>query len=211
MNANVTQPDQPAQWLQEQLAAHKLTVLVFFRGNWCPFCQGYLRELDGEFRTKVAEAGGALIAVTSQGLNSAREAHAAWGLHYPVVSAPDNTLARRFDVAITPKAQTPLADDPDAYPEGMAQPALVALDPQGKVLFHWAIEPSEMNLGGASDRPLPMDVWPVIQAALAGERRPLEGERRLDPMFLAAHYPQAHAAYEAWVAQASAEASSGRS
>jgi hypothetical protein len=27
-------------WLGDQIALRPLTALVFFRGKWCPFCQG---------------------------------------------------------------------------------------------------------------------------------------------------------------------------
>jgi peroxiredoxin len=200
----MTTSTDPVAWLTDTTASHPLTVLVFFRGNWCPFCQAYLREMNGDFHARVRAAGGELIAVTSQSEASAQKARADWGVAYRVMSEPSNALARRFDVAITPKAETVLADDPVEYPEGMAQPAVVALDQGGEVLFRWAIEPAAMNLGGASDRPLPMDIWPVIEAALAGEERALDGSARVDPAFLKAHYPEAHAAFAAWIAQANA-------
>ena len=122
------------------------------------------------------------------------------GLAYRIVSEPANQLAKAHRVAITPKAETPLAEVPGEYVEGMAQPAVVAFDGAGRELFHWAIDPSTMNLGGASDRPLPADIWPVLGAALAGETKALEGTTKLDPGYLAAHYPEQHAAFQAWVA-----------
>lgn len=198
----MTTPNDPTTWLAEQTAQRPLTVLVFFRGDWCPFCQAYLKEMNGAFVEKVRAAGGELVAVTSQSESAADGAKEAWGLSYPVVSDPRNVLARARGAAITPKSETALADHPSEYPEGMAQPAVIALDGEGEVLFRWAIDPSEANLGGASDRPLPMDVWRVIEAALSGEERALEGEQVLDPSFLAAHYPEQHATFQAWVAQA---------
>ena len=174
--------------------------LVFFRGAWCPFCQAYLRELNGEFLQKVRAAGGELIGVTSQSAGAVASFAGDQGLAYRIVSEPANQLAKAHRVAITPKAETPLAEVPGEYVEGMAQPAVVAFDGAGRELFHWAIDPSTMNLGGASDRPLPADIWPVLGAALAGETKALEGTTKLDPGYLAAHYPEQHAAFQAWVA-----------
>lgn len=192
--------DNANAWLDREVASRALTVLVFFRGSWCPFCQGYLREMNKGFATAIRKHGGELIAITSQSEGAAKQAHDDWGLGYPVHSDPANVLARRFDVAITPKAQTVLADDPKEYPAGMAQPAVVALDRTGQVIFRWAIDPNEMNLGGATDRPLPHDILEVIEAELSGESKPLGGESRLDVGFLAEHYPEQHAAFQAWVA-----------
>jgi thiol-disulfide isomerase/thioredoxin len=190
----------PTAWLDTQLASRPLTVLVFFRGSWCPFCQSYLRELNREFVAQVRAAGGELFAITSHGPDAAAAAHEQWGLTYEAHSEPTNSLAQRFGVSITPKAATPLAGDPAEYPAGMAQPAVIALDGAGNVLFRWAIIPSEMNIGGASDRPLPADIWRVIAAKLAGRDEPLTGERKLDPAFLAEHYPDQHATFQAFVA-----------
>ena len=30
----------------------KLTVMIFYRGHWCPFCSAHTKELNGEFRKK---------------------------------------------------------------------------------------------------------------------------------------------------------------
>jgi|GEM_PF-2536265 len=187
-----------------RIAAYDLNVFVFFRGHWCPFCQAYLRELDGTFRERVEAAGGRLVGITSQSAEGATLALEGWGLHYDVLSDPSNGLADTFGANITPRDQTPLADVPTEYPNGMAQPAVIATDRNGKVLYQWAIVPSEMNIGGASDRPLPDDIWAAIEAARAGSPPPVEGNVKLDPAFLQAHYPKLHKTFTDWVAAAQA-------
>lgn len=79
---------------------------------------------------------------------------------------PTNELAKHLKVNITDKKTTAFKDHPSWYPHGLAQPALIVVDQQGRNLFHWAIVPSEMNLGGASDRPLPDAVWTVVEKQL---------------------------------------------
>jgi peroxiredoxin len=190
-----------AEQILTRISDRPFTVLVFFRGSWCPFCQGYLRELGGTFRKQVEHAGGALIAITSQ---LDQRVQADWELGFDVLSDPENTLALRFGAAITPKEQTPLAGHPTEYAHGMAQPAVVALDINGQVLYRWAIEPAETNLGGASDRPLPAFVWASIEAARQGRPLPAPEDARLDPDFLAAHYPALHKTFVDWVASMSA-------
>jgi len=144
---------------------HDLTVLAFFRGEWCPFCQAYLRELDGTFRDRVIAAGGRLVGVTSQSVEAAQAARENWGLHYDVISDTSTELAQSFQIDITPKAATPLADHPTEYPNGMSQSGMVVLDRDGAVLYRWAVNPTAANFFGASDRPLPDDVWAAIEAA----------------------------------------------
>jgi hypothetical protein len=64
------------------------------------------------------------------------------------------------------------------YEHGMAQPAILvlrggkggeAVGPESSVLEKWAIVPSAMNLGGASDRPDLKQVWDNVSAKLAGK------------------------------------------
>lgn len=184
-------------------ASRPLTLIVFFRGSWCPFCQAYLRELDRALLDRVTAVGGAMVGVTSQSAEAAARTHRAWSLRYPLSSEPENTLAQRFGVAITPKEQTPLSEHPTEYPHGMSQPAVIALNAAGDVLYRWAIDPSTMNLGGATDRPLPDEVWAAIEAAQAERAAPAPSAARLDVGFLAENYPEQHQAFEAWVASMS--------
>lgn len=193
--------DNPNAWLDAEIESRPLTALVFFRGNWCPFCQGYLRELDGTFLSDLRAAGGELIAITAQSAGGAESARRDWGLNFPTRSDPSNTLARRFGISITPKEMTPLAGVEGEYPDGMAQPGVVILDQTGTTLVHWAIDPNEMNLGGALDRPLPSVLWAALRSAQNGEGPvSLEGPR-LDPAWLRANYPDAYAVFEAVVAE----------
>ncbi len=64
------------------------------------------------------------------------------------------------------------------YENGMAQPAILVLrggkggDMMGgkeAVLEKWAIVPSTMNLGGASDRPDLEQVWDNVRAKIEGK------------------------------------------
>jgi len=186
-------------WLEQQIASRDLTVLVFFRGAWCPWCQGYLKDLDRDVLDAIRARGGELIAVTAQDLEGARTAKRDWLLRYPVVSDPSLGLATRYGVAVTPRDQTPLAGDPNAYPHGMSQPALVAVSRGAGVVYSWAIDPATMNLGGASDRPIPRDAWTAIEAALDGRPGP-ETVATTDLEYMRERHPKLHAGIEAWLA-----------
>ncbi len=185
---------------------YEFTVLNFFRGEWCPFCQSYSRELNGSFREQVLGAGGQLIAITSQSAEAAESARTGWGLDYDVISDPSTELAQSFGIDITPKNESPLAEHPTEYPNGMSQTGVIVLNREGEVLYTWAVNPSVVNVFGASDRPLPDDVWAAIQAAHAGEEVPVQSGGRLDPAFLAANYPEQYAAFAAFADTLPAEA-----
>lgn len=177
---------------------HDITVLNFLRGEWCPFCQAYSRELNGTFREQLEAAGGQLIGITSQSAEAAQSAQDNWGLNYDIVSDQSTELAKSFGIDITPKSESPLAEHPTEYPNGMSQTGVIVLNRAGEVLYKWAVNPAVVNVFGASDRPLPADVWADIQAAQAGEEVPVQSGGRLDPAFLAANYPEQYAAFAAF-------------
>lgn len=192
-------------WLDAEIEKRPLTALVFFRGHWCPFCEGYLSELNGDFLRDLRAAGGELFAVTAQSQAGADAAKSDWALDYDVLSDQALTLANRFNIATTPKAQTPLAEIEGEYPNGMSQPGVVILDQAGKALVHWAVNPNEMNGGGALDRPLPPVLWAALKSARNGEGPvSLEGPR-LDPAWLKDNYPDAYKVFEAFMAAQQAQ------
>jgi peroxiredoxin len=193
-----------SQWADEQISSRSITALVFFRGNWCPFCQGYMKELGGEFLENLRAINGDLIAITAQAESGAHAAKVDWQLGYEVVSDPSLELAKRYGIAITPKDEAP---HPEEYETGVSQPGVIILDKAGKVLVSWAIDPAESNGHGALDRPLPPVLWAALQSALNGsDTVSLEGPR-LDPEWLQANYPDAYKIFEEWMAsQTSAEA-----
>ena len=159
LEAGILMTEQVATTISDlSVSDHDLTVFAFYRGEWCPFCQAYLRELDGTFRERVVAAGGRLLGVTSQSAEAAQAAQDNWGLRFDVVSDPSTELAQSFEIDITPKAETPLADHPTEYPNGMSQSGMVVLDSDGALLYHWGVNPTAVNLHGASDRPLPDDM-----------------------------------------------------
>jgi hypothetical protein len=88
---------------------------------------------------------------------------------------PENTLVRfvkeRYDleIAVTEKK---------GYEHGMAQPGFLVLrggkrndmiGEKGSVIEKWAIVPSMMNIGGASDRPELEQVWDNAMATIEGK------------------------------------------
>jgi hypothetical protein len=55
------------------------------------------------------------------------------------------------------------------YSHGYAQPGVLCMTPDRTVLYSWAIEPTTMNIGGASDRPVPADIWNIVQLKMTGK------------------------------------------
>ncbi|MEM9279915.1 MAG: redoxin domain-containing protein [Pseudomonadota bacterium] len=150
--------------------SNSFTIKVFFRGDWCPWCNGYLRDFNSELTT-IKNHGGSVVGITSQVGNQSAANN---NLDFDVIVDEKNVEAKKYNIFVTPKEETPLKDVDGAYVHGMVQPGVVIEDADGKILYRWAIEPSQMNLGGATDRPLVSDILGALEHILAHGSAPGE-------------------------------------
>ena len=167
--------------------AHKFTIKVFFRGDWCPWCNAYLRDFNAHLET-IKSLGGTVVGITSQAGN---QSVANNDLNFDVVVDPENLEALKQKIFVTPKSDTPLRDVEGVYPNGMVQPGVVIEDADGTVLFRWAIVPSEMNFGGATDRPMVSDILNALEDILSNGAAPFEFSKT-DMAYLQAAHPESH-------------------
>jgi peroxiredoxin len=85
------------------------TVIVFYRGTWCPYCNAALRTYGTQLVPALAERGAQLIAVSPQkpdGSLSMQEKHE---LSFPVLSDPGNALATALGVLMPDPGEEVLA------------------------------------------------------------------------------------------------------
>ena len=172
------------------------TVKVFFRGDWCPWCSGYLRDFNDQALHKIQELGGKVVGITSQAGNQSQKQ---LGLNFDIQIDEENIEAKKYGIFITPKTETPLKDVDGVYPNGMVQPGVVIEDSEGKILYKWAIVPSEMNLGGASDRPLVSDIVASLEQILKGQENG-NSFNKTDMNYLEQNHPEEYQKVQAYIA-----------
>lgn len=73
-------------------------VLVFYRGNWCPYCSVQLRAYD-QARAQFEAYGATLVAVSPQTPDFTRLTAEEKNLHFPVLSDTGNVVARQYGLA----------------------------------------------------------------------------------------------------------------
>ena len=171
------------------------TIKVFFRGDWCPWCNAYLSDFNKHLST-IEDMGGRVLAITSQAGNKSKTNN---NLDFDVIVDENNVEAAKYDIFVTPKAETPLKDVKDAYPHGMVQPGVVIEDATGNLLYRWAIISSEMNLGGASDRPLVSEILGGLEHILTHKVAP-NAFATTDMAYLEAHHPETYQMVQAYLA-----------
>lgn len=116
------------------------------------------------------ERGGKIVAICAQPEEKVQQTKESWSLNFQVISDPYNTLAREYDVVISPR---------HGYAHGMGQPAILCISSERKILYRWKIIPSIQNTGGASDRPVLEDVWSIITDRLDGKEVDQKREKNI--------------------------------
>lgn len=137
-----------------------------------------------------------MVGITAQSPN---ESKAKLELDFDIQVDETNEDAKKYGIFITPKTKSPLADVDGVYPSGMVQPGVVVEIDNGDVLFHWAINPNEMNLGGASDRPLVTDIVSSLGNILQGNQVDGDAMGKTDMGYLEQNHPVTHQAVQAYL------------
>lgn len=88
-----------------ELLKGKTTVLVFFRGGWCPYCSKHLASL-GAIKGKLNEQGVQLLAISPDTPESMKKAGAKHDIDVTLLSDSKYEAAQRFGVAFQLDAGT---------------------------------------------------------------------------------------------------------
>lgn len=173
------------------------TIKVFFRGDWCPWCNAYLRDFDHNLDT-IKRLGGEVVAITSQEGNQSQSNNQ---LNFDVIVDNANQEAQKYDIVVTPQKEVPYPDAIAAYAHGMIQPGVVIETAEGEILYRWAINPNEMNLGGAKDRPLVSDIVAALENILErNNTTDINAFKKTDMAYLEKSHPVEHEQIKAYLA-----------
>ncbi|KIM98217.1 hypothetical protein OIDMADRAFT_146894 [Oidiodendron maius Zn] len=164
----------PVEEFDALLSESSVLFVVFYRGHWCPFCRAYLRALQ-DLSPSISSLGGKTLIVTSEPASFLPEMRKLTSYSGDAIIDTKNTLVgfvkERYELEIA-------VSEKEGYENGMAQPGILVLrggeggdmmGQEGAVLEKWAIVPSTMNLGGASDRPELGQVWDNVRAKIEGK------------------------------------------
>jgi peroxiredoxin len=91
-----TEENQPVSL--RQLVSEKPTVLIFYRGGWCPFCNRHLQALAG-IEDDVNQAGAQLLAISMDQPSKLKATPDREKLHYRLLSDSDATAIKAFGIA----------------------------------------------------------------------------------------------------------------
>ena len=113
------------------------TVLMFYRGGWCPYCNTHLAEI-GQREEAIKQLGYQVIAVSPEDVVHLQEAASKNELHYQLLSDADGLLIQGMGIAFkAPERYTQrLADRSGGQNEGVLPvPSLFVVDRDGRIQF----------------------------------------------------------------------------
>lgn len=121
-----------------------VSVVVFYRGAWCPYCNITLRSYQEKLAPALRERGIALIAVSPQTPDGSSQSATNGSLDFTVLSDPANALAERFGIVTEPSAAARAAhtelgfDVADSNADDTARvpfPSVYVIDEAGVIRF----------------------------------------------------------------------------
>lgn len=80
------------------LVSSKPSVLIFYRGGWCPFCTRHLQALSG-IQKELRAAGAQLLAISMDQPSKLKETPGRDQLEYMLLSDSDAKVAQAFGIA----------------------------------------------------------------------------------------------------------------
>lgn len=93
-----TEEDQPVRL--QALVAKQPTVLIFYRGGWCPYCNKHLSGLVG-IQDELKAAGVQMLAISIDQPSKLKETPDHDELGYTLLSDADATVSEAFGIAFT--------------------------------------------------------------------------------------------------------------
>lgn len=122
----------------------EVSVVVFYRGAWCPYCNITLRSYQEKLLPALRERGVRLIAVSPQTPDGSSQSATNGSLEFTVLSDPANRLAEQFGIVTEPSAAARAAhtdlgfDVADSNADATARvpfPSVFVIDEAGVVRF----------------------------------------------------------------------------
>jgi peroxiredoxin len=126
-----------------KLVSEKPTVLIFYRGGWCPFCTRHLQDLVG-IESDLEKEGAQLVAISMDQPSKLKATPDREKLQYRLLSDSDAAAARAFGIAF--KVDDATVEKYKGYGINLdaasgkdhhilPHPAVFVSDPSGKIRF----------------------------------------------------------------------------
>ena len=117
----------------------KKTILVFYRGGWCPYCNQHLSAL-AEAEPELIKLGYKIIAISPDSVKSLQETKSKDKVNYTLLSDSESVFSKAFGIAFeAPKNyEKYLSKGSDNVNSSIIPvPSVFILDKEGTILFEY--------------------------------------------------------------------------
>jgi peroxiredoxin len=120
-------------------------VVVFYRGNWDPFCNKYLKQLQDSLQL-ITDNGAQLIAITPEAKEGIATTIEKTGASFPIIFDEGMKISKSFDVAFKPEERVinrykssgvDLLQVNHQKEAGLPVPAVFIVDKEGLVTYRF--------------------------------------------------------------------------
>lgn len=108
------------------------TLLLFYRGNWCPLCMAQIREVADAYKRLTAQ-GVEVVMVSPQPADETEKLAKKFDVPFKFLIDRDLKAARTLDIFA--QGGTPLGVDAMGYGTDTVLPTVVATDHRGRIIF----------------------------------------------------------------------------
>lgn len=117
----------------------KPTVLVFYRGGWCPYCNMQLAGL-AEAEPEILKLGYQIVAISPEGNENLQPTIEKDSINYQLFSDPDGNLIQKVGIAF--KTRTPSKIYASTKTKGKVSdvlpvPTVLIVNTEGEILFEY--------------------------------------------------------------------------
>jgi len=107
-------------------------ILMFYRGNWCPFCTAQIKELTRSYQ-QLDELGVKVVLISSQDTSKIEKLANQFNVPFTFLADPGNSAARQLGI-LQPWG-TPFGLQTLGYPADTALPTVIITDKNARILL----------------------------------------------------------------------------
>lgn len=108
------------------------TVLIFFRGNWCPLCMAQIKEIVDKYK-ELSELGAEIVFISPQPEKNTIKLASKYGLNLRFLTDKNNAAAKILGIEM--KSGLPMGMEVLGYDSDTVLPTVIITDAKGNITY----------------------------------------------------------------------------